>query len=394
VDLLAPRPMLESALGNSLLEITGRERATGQPLSLLYAGGGRNLAYLMNCLYRDFTVEEQAPVRNPFALRRAIHDRQAAFDLQAIDAGATSDWLNEDRPGVRVPPWVGQRVALSRDWSKTATQFSRSACRRAERSLRDRGYTCRFSTGTRDFFVFYNRLYQPAAKRRFSAGAVIVPRDRFLEACRRAYLLQIMQDGSMRAAVVLRRFGRHMTAGWGGVETGGHGTPAQGLSDLLDYCTIRHAWQLRCRSLDLGPTRPRLFDGVLQYKKKWGGRVRLLRSPRRDLILQPLRMNEAVAGFLGAAGFVVRDRSGPVTKLLYVKRPDTAALQALLARRAAPGMARYEIFSLEGFGDDAPAWAAGCAEPVSLVDLQGAAHPQADYGRRAPLAGHGWRWWN
>lgn len=381
--LLGPRRILESVFGNSLLEISGREASSGQALSLLYAGAGRNLGYLVNCLYDDFAVEETLRLRDPFALQRAILERQRDADVLVIDSVGSMARRRMIGPALHVPTWVRQRLALARDWPATAARLSRNACRRAERDLRDGGYSLSFSTGTRDFFVFYHRLYQPGLKRRFAAEAAVVPLDRFMAVCRRGYLVQVRQEGRMRAAVLLQRFGRQLVSVWGGVELGAGGVPLPGLSDLLDYCTIRHAWQQRCRSLDLGPSRARLFDGVLQYKKKWGGRVGLPRLPRRHLIIRPLRMNAAVAGFLGTAGFLVRDRSRPVAKLLFENPPGAAALAKLLERFAAEGIAGYELFSLHGFDAQAQAWAAASSEPVALIDLGTATDPAAEFCRPA-----------
>lgn len=387
-ELMDPRRAIENLFGNRLLEITGTEVSSGRKLSLLYAGSGHNLTWLLNLLYDGFTVHRKLRLRNPLELRREIRKRMRDADLLVVDAGPPAGVIMPDESALRVPPWVRQRLTIARNWAATEAQISSSARRRAEHHLLRRGYRCDFSTGSRDFFVFYHRLYRPSAKRRYGHDAVIVSREHFRTECRRGYLIRLWQDGELKAAALLQRFGREMASVWGGTTATEEGTLPQGLSDVLDYCIIRHAWRQGCRMLDLGPSRPRLFDGVLQYKKKWGGQVRFPRMPRADLVLKPLRMNAAVTGFLSTAGLVVRDPCGPVAKLLFADRPCTGAdLEQLFRRYAASGIERYEVFAMQGFTADASGWASESPHAIDLIDLARSERPEETFCR--PLRGSG-----
>ncbi|MBA3564579.1 MAG: GNAT family N-acetyltransferase [Gammaproteobacteria bacterium] len=363
-----------------MLQIDGKEVASGHNLSLRYIGSGRNLTWLVNRLYDSFEVISKVRVRSPLALRRTIGVPSPEGDLLIVDAGWSGACLMPSDSALHVPSWVRQRLRLGRDWPAVEASFARETRNKAERYLRKYGYTCSFSTGSRDFFIFYHKFYRPTLKRRFAGEAIVVPLDRFLAQCQHGYLLQLRHEGEVRAAALLQRSGRRLVSLWGGELTGDESAHLKGLADVLDYCIIRHAAQMRCRTLDLGPSRPRLFDGVLQHKKKWGAKVGFAWAPNSDLILRLLRMNVPIASFLGNAGLLVRDPVGPVAKLMFADRTCTAAdLDHLYTRYAADGVVRYDVGSVAGFSDDAQQWARNDGRPVRLIDLAASARPESEF---------------
>jgi hypothetical protein len=156
----------------------------------------------------------------------------------------------------------------------------------------------------------------------------------------------------------------------------------KGAFSALYYFTLLVGYESGCREIDFLGTRPLLQDGLFRYKRKWGTRVEDSPVPRGDILLQPLRFDEAVRGFLASNPLVVRAGKSLVGKVLLEGGPVTRErLAGAVERLHTPGLSELRIFSRDGFDPEAREWSADPSRGVSVKDLRLSSRPADDYCR-------------
>jgi hypothetical protein len=275
-----------------VLRLDGHARFSGAPLSAVYAGNGRNLAFLQGLFLDDARATPLSdglpPWRIGAALRR--HGKDASLVLAELPP-AWSVFLPRANTLV-VPAWIAARLELPVPGAPAGRLLPRAAEREAERQQRHHGYALRFAEAPADARRFYHEFYRPYVAARFGGQAVVVAEDPFLERCRGGRIAQLIADGEWVAGMLVHREGDAWRFGWFAARGG---KPAQGASEALDLLVIREAARAGTRRIELGHTRPCTADGVLRYKQRLGARFLPTRFPQPQLAIG---VGQAPAGVL------------------------------------------------------------------------------------------------
>lgn len=275
-----------------VLRLDGHARFSGAPLSALYAGNGRNLAFLQGLFLDDARATPLAdglpPWRIGAALRR--HGGNASLVLAELPP-AWSVFLPRENTLV-VPAWIAARLELPVPGAPAGRLLPRDAEREAERQQRRHGYALQFAESPADAQRFYHEFYRPYVAARFGGEAVLVAEEPFLERCRGGRIAQLVADGEWVAGMLVHREGDAWRFGWFAAR---NGQPAQGASEALDLLVMREAASMGLRRIELGHTRPCAADGVLRYKQRLGARFLPTRFPQPRLAIG---LGRAPAGVL------------------------------------------------------------------------------------------------
>jgi hypothetical protein len=336
-----------------LVRATGTARASGKPVEALYAGSGVNRAYCFSRLFENYTETVIPWVGGRKNLVRELRERLAAATFLFTE-NLREDALPELRSGyLCMPAWIKQQVPVSSVWSDQISTMRRATRREVTRYLRKYQFTCRVTCDSTAHTQFYGQLYLPYLQRRFGSRAHIVDRDRFLKECRRGDVLQLVQGDTVLAAALLRRTASTMSSVWAALRTDIDDGSVQGRSDVLDYFSLLYAHLQGCRTLDLGPSRPDLNDGVLRYKAKWGARINRGRFPH-SMIHWTFRHDDEVAtAFLREHVFVTLV-AGRLVATVFVgdDRLTESLVSGLLNRYLIPGIENYRIVTLSPVNDN------------------------------------------
>src|SRR5262249_12841572 len=153
---------------------------------------------------------------------------------------------------------------------------------------------------------FRRELYEPYARGRFGDLFVPLPAHVFRHARRHGCLVLLEHEGRLVAGALLEHAGSELRV----VAFGVAADPAVPAGTEVEACychAIRLAVEWRVPRLGLGACRPVLTDGVLRYKRKWGGRIA---TPiTRDAFVLRHRNTPATRAAFAAAPLVV-DRGG------------------------------------------------------------------------------------
>jgi len=239
--------------------------------------------------------------------------------------------------GPIVPSWLPLWLATDRPFEQLVAgdRSGRSARKNEVRRVERLGLTARVTTDAPAYEAFRRELYEPYVQQRFGDLLVALPPQVFAHARRNGWLLLTEHEGRQVAGSIIELWGGHPRILAFGVQP--NSTIAPGT--LLEACyhqSIRFAVERGFRRLSLGACRPVLTDGVLRYKRKWGG---TLGAPTTwDAFLLRYRNTPAVRAALTHVPIVVDRGDGHLVALVGARGEAGDDLAAHLRRIEVPGL--------------------------------------------------------
>ncbi len=359
------------------VRIGGTEKHSGAYLSALYLGSGRNFEFLLNRLFTGADVAETKSVTSALSGLALCRRAPANADLVIIDLDLPYSLLYSRSAQLQVPQWVKQKLILPPSKETFLASLPRKLRREIARCTRKYGYSYDLIATAQGFKSFYDEFYAPFIRSRFNSESVIVDERFFLSQCRRGVLLRLLCAGQPVAGAVLQLGRVQLSSLWVGFSTSEAAQGGSGASDVLDYFTIEHAFDTGCRTVDFGPTRPLLDDGVFRYKRKWGTSVHTSKLPTGDIQFRLIRFSTAVTSVMENNFWITRQR-GKLTGHLFVdgQTLDEQVLQEIASNRAV-GIDAITVKSLCGFNPSITRAVEGW-QGLCLVDLSKSTNPMHD----------------
>ena len=287
--------------------MTGPEKHSGMPLRVAYLGDGRSLNYLQKIFFDEiFRTERRRPV-TWWQAGRCVRTAAAEADLVVVDVGATLAKVLKIPHSLKVPRWIKQRAPIQGEWNAVLAGLRRKTRMEAQRAIRRGGYRARLRHGADHAGNFYEHLYLPYIGQSHGAAAETVPRRRFISESGKCQMMELTRGDTIVAGAVLRPSGDTLSIVWAGVNIGLPPEQLTGVTDGIDYFTLRYAYAHGFRYLDMGPSRARLNDGLFLYKKKWGAEIFRSRYPQAAIFLAPVNFGPAVRGVFQGSRFIGDD---------------------------------------------------------------------------------------
>ena len=308
-----------------------------------YAGDGTALTWAMSRFTGSPEPSTIISLQSAEALADAIRSGVPEASIAVVEA--PRQLLPKRMPGelMLLPAWTRMRVPVRHDWAHQLAKLKRRTRQEIARYLRKFSYTCRLTHDVSDCNTFYETLYEPHVRRRHGSRAIVVGRDRFLREFRRGGLLELRSGGDVVAGAVLRRVLDSMAVLWTGASPEVEQRRLSGTTDVLDYFSLLHAHLHRCRWLDFGRSRPDLFDGIVQYKRKWGAEATPGLVAQAQLAIAIPNPDTAVPILAERYAFV-SSKEGKLTASIVVHDiKDSSALDALWKKIDTPGIDHYRF---------------------------------------------------
>ncbi len=290
--------------------LCGAERGSGSPLNLLYVGNGSTLAYFRSVAFSSAECNELSYKGSPLGLSRLIRQRQDAHDLILIDTVLPFDRLSVPAHYLRLPRWIKQILELETSWEGVQRNLRERLPSKVRSRLRSNGYRVTLVSSPEARRSFYRHLYRFHILERFGDASIIDTEARFLRQTRSCYVLQAHWRGEIVAGVILRPAGQELTIFRFGMSRRAHAEGLKGLTDVLDFFSVRYAFDQGFSRVNFGSSRPNFDDGVLKYKLKWGTRIEEGSAMKPDLRLSVNRWNPGVRSLLRRNRFIVRGDRG------------------------------------------------------------------------------------
>lgn len=314
--------------------VKGRQGSELQEALILFAGSLRVLSYYSD---RLFGIRSWDRVSE-------INRTSRTADIVVLDHPF---FRRPPRSSLRIqsPPWVRLERSLAGDWESTLKLVPSKQLKRVTRHLRRFGYTAECHSGMDAIRSFRNDLLVPAMERRFGKAAILASEDSFLDECRNMIRLDLMSGGSVVASNLLSFHGTRLSIAKGTSALGY--SDLKGRMDVLDYFTLLIA-QLTGKSvLDFGLCRANLDDGPLRYKAKWGATLVPAGGLKANTLISVQRDNPSTRSILRCNRFLELDDDGFSLKILADTAECKRGLPSLVARAAAAGVVRIDLFEAD-----------------------------------------------
>ena len=317
----AARSVKNSALTNCReIHCRGIAEGIGNGVEIRYVGKGKNFSFLLDTFFTEYEVLAERSL-SITAVVSAVR-RPGSEDILITDLESTL--ITPVGRGLIIPPWIKQRLQLPGDWHQFIASLPRKTRQELTRYLRKYKFRARINDSDHAYAQFYRELYSPHIAARHINQAVIVDEPEFYRDCAGTTLVELLHDGHVIGANVVRVSGNCLYILWCGMSDLVNERNLKGATDALDYFSILYA---ACRGLslvDLGRSRPRLNDGLLRYKAKWGAEIYLGRLRVAPIRIVPRNLCAATASLLASSAWIVRDKAilegrifvndGPLTK--------------------------------------------------------------------------------
>lgn len=374
LDIVTQRVCRRKPASYGIAVARGRASGSIDTVTALYAGTGSNRGWCFGSLFsHDVLIEEEfeGSLQEVMLRLQAITPKA---DLIITD-GVGPEYrraLNTDF--FCMPAWVKQRLRILSDWSSQIDALRRNTRQGLTRTLRNHGYFSRLTQTDADFNGFYDDLYKPHVSGRFGSDAIIVSRDQFLRECRRGIVLQILHNGEVIGASLLRRINWTISIVWTGMKPGTSNSK-RGAADALDYFSLLYAFLKGCRWLDFGPSRPDLNDGAFRYKRKWGTMVTPGFAPQAEICWAWNGNTEAAAKLVQQHVFLSKHRGGYFATVFLDDGLAPTDIKHTLEGLLSPGIYKYRIIvtrPLDASQRDALASLDVCTEIVEAESTKAA----------------------
>jgi hypothetical protein len=317
-----------------LRRLVGQCHGSGERLTCLLATDDLSARYWTSTLFAarpaEQVVDEIPALRIPAAARRLA----GSADLSLWQ---TSWPVSRLAGGASVPSWLPIWLATDRPFEQVIAgeRSGRSARKNEVRRVQRLGLTVRVTTEARAYDAFRRDLYEPYVRQRFGDLLVALPRQVFTHARRNGWLLLTEHDGRPVGGSVIELWGNDPRILVFGVEPNGP-IPAGTLLEACYYHAIQFAVERGFRRLSLGTCRPVLTDGVLRYKRKWGGTIG--RPTTWDAFLLRYRNTPAVRSALTEMPLVLDCGDGRLTALVGARGDAREDVPGHVRRIEAPGL--------------------------------------------------------
>jgi hypothetical protein len=365
--------------------ITGKEKHSGEPLSVFYYGTLLCYDYLVDAFYAEHSIVTQQEAVSVRAGSRLLAS-ESASDIVVGDLAWPYHLGIARKSFLRVPPQISHRIALPGDWPAVEQRLSARKTTRDElRKVEKFGLTFRITRDAETIDRFYDTMYLPYARRRHADLVDVEPREVIQKTGARGGLIEVLHGGSVVGGGILHRVDHVMRFMWLGIVDG-LDAPLQGAVGAALYCfSMRHAIDVGCTEINLMYAPANLNNGIHRYKRKLGARVGN-DWPYGQLLMRITSLTPSVVSVFANTPFAAMGEHGALHARIMVSQDGVSAddIRKLGAYYACEGFERIKMFSTRPLSEQVMKtdFAALDGPRLELHDLTRSANPAADFCRR------------
>jgi len=247
-----------------MTKLSGTEKITGDPLSLLYAGTASQLPYVRSFFFSDTPSETDLGSHFSWSVNR-VGERNGCDLVTAVQSITARNLL--PNTGYCLPLWVESMADTTASPYDTLDHSMKKDLRRTVKN----NLTFVEATSRDQFEFFWERMYIPNAHVQFADAAQLETEEKFFEQVDEGNLKLFFtaRDGHLLAGGAISTKDDTPRYRYLGVLDGNPdyrklGAPAAAYIYMLDW-----AHRNGHSRVNMGGARPFLKDGVIQFKKKY-----------------------------------------------------------------------------------------------------------------------------
>jgi len=295
--------------------LNGEETTSHQELSIFYAGTEINRNYIAKLAYDTSYSKTHLGKVWIWQIPNVVREKGRACSLVVIAVHKLLWRFLAKRTYFSIPFWVSSRGDISPDDYLLAKNKSvESDIRR----IRNNKLLFEITQNPSQFDNFYHNMYRPYIAVSHGSGAIIAEYDYMKKEFKNGELLLIKKEDEYIAGGLMVYKKKLWRPAYLGVKDGNSSYVKNGAIAAIFLFWIRVLRQKGQKELDLGSSRPFLKDGVLRYKRKWGG-YQISSSPEADgtYYIEPLADTPGLRAFLTNNPFIFIDK-GKINAAIFV----------------------------------------------------------------------------
>ncbi len=323
--------------------LAGKERSSGQPLSLMFAGRQDSRNYIAAQVYGDsWSTLEHTRMWKRRLLERA-RCANGGHDLAVLQLEPGRLPHGNGAATFQIPCWVGGEKDLV-----AAEEFARrSAHIKSDiRRIRKNRLDYRVTREAEEFHRFYHSMYLPHVQRVFGDRAFVMSYQDMQAAIAHCELFLVTQGGEDIAGGILVYDGSDCVQGWSlGVKDGDDRWVRAGALAAFECLQTGYLVQKGFRTLGRGASRAFLNDGALRFKKNRGMVITGYNGQSFTLVAS--RPQAGVWAFLQHNPFVYVQAGKLKGALFMTGEPSAAATAHMFHEWYVPGLECLTLFCLD-----------------------------------------------
>jgi len=313
-----PVKLLFRLIDSSKLDLwilNGEETTSHQELSIAYAGTEINRNYLIKLAYDDSFRGNYLGKVWLWKIFSVVQEKSPDCSLVVIAVHKLLwRWFTK-RTYFNVPFWISTLADISAD---TSLLWRSKNVKNDIRKIRNNGLSFEITQDRSQFDNFYYNMHLPYAVAAHGNRAILGAYYYMKKEFKKGELLLIKKENQYIAGALLVYKNMQALAMFLGIKDGNFDYVKEGAIAAIYYFRTRYLKEKGYKKIDLGLSRPFLKDGVLRYKRKWGGR-QISCSPWVDgaYYVEPLADTPGLRAFLTNNPFIFIDK-GKINGAIFV----------------------------------------------------------------------------
>jgi hypothetical protein len=285
--------------------LNGEEITSRQELSIAYAGTEVNRNYLIKLAYDNSFNGKYLGRVWLWRIFDVVREKSPNCSLMVIAVDKLLWRWFRKRAYFNVPFWVSSFADISGD---SFPAHMSEGLKYDMRKLRKNKLSFEMTESLSHLDNFYHNMYRPYAVTAHGNRAIIPPFAYMKRKFSNGELLLIKKENQYIAGALLVYEKMQARAMFLGVKDGNFDYVKEGAVTAIYYFQMLRFKEKGYKKVELGSSRPFLKDGVLRYKRKWGGR-QISTSPHADgaYYVEPLANRPGLRAFLVNNPFIFVD---------------------------------------------------------------------------------------
>jgi hypothetical protein len=277
--------------------------------------------YLVYLLYNNYIDYKKVAITAVWNLDKTIRFWEKKSDLIVFRDGGLQPPKTIASRMVKLPYYIAQTAEIPPPDSNLLASFRDLSTTSNLNKIRKAGFGYYISNDPAQLEVFYQTMYKPFIQGRHRDAARILSWPSFKRIHANMELLLITKDNKQVAGALNLQTNSCYTGYANGVLNADEQLLKDGVVSAIYWFGIVEAHRRGCTTVNLGTTRPFLKNGVLAYKKKWGGQV-ITDDNEAEFQLLACGNQLAAQRFFEATPFICRHKNQLISLIFLGKHVD------------------------------------------------------------------------
>lgn len=336
---------LLSQLKLTCYQISGKEKNSDLPLTILFFSENNKFSYLIDQLFckgPDIKILGGESLR---AIASAFKKNKNDIDAIFIRCDRFFCKFLEKKGCKIIPEFVSLKVDLSKELSEIYKSFSKSA-KEDIRKVKKEGFSYEITDDLDKIRFFYDSMYIPYSYKRYGNFAICATFSTIRHLVERGSKLMLIKKNNDYLFGSLFFFSNNTVIGThAGIINGKTELLKKGVSSASYYFAIIYSKKLNAKYLDFGSCRPFLNNGLLRYKKKWGASVENSKSSFSVFGFKPIGKKDGIKEFMLNNPFISWDESKLVGNIFLIEdmKSNNEEIQNLLKNYDTNGLVKQNV---------------------------------------------------